>query len=61
MEYIRLGSTGMKVSRICLGGMSYGGLYDWRPCALEEEDSRPFIRRAAISSDPPPYLSIRPC
>ena len=46
MEYIRLGSTGLKVSRICLGCMSYGGPNDWWSWALEEEKSRPFIQRA---------------
>ena len=46
MEYVKLGNTGMKVSRICLGCMSYGGPSDWWPWALEEEDSRPFIQRA---------------
>ena len=46
MDYIRLGSTGLKVSRICLGCMSYGdpaGRWKW---ALDEEHSRPFIQRA---------------
>jgi aryl-alcohol dehydrogenase-like predicted oxidoreductase len=47
MEYTRLGRTGLKVSRICLGCMSYGipgrGLHAW---TLEEDQSRPFIRRA---------------
>jgi 1-deoxyxylulose-5-phosphate synthase len=46
MEYVRLGSTGMKVSRICLGCMSYGGPADRWPWALNEETSRPFIQRA---------------
>jgi len=47
MDYIRLGSTGLKVSRICLGCMSYGvperGAHPW---TLPEDTSRPFIRRA---------------
>ena len=46
MEYVRLGGTGLKVSRICLGCMSYGepnGRWLW---ALDEEHSRPFIQRA---------------
>jgi aryl-alcohol dehydrogenase-like predicted oxidoreductase len=46
MEYIRFGSTGMKVSRICLGCMSYGGPTERWPWALDEEISRPFIQRA---------------
>jgi len=46
MDYIRLGSTGMKVSRICLGCMSFGQPNEQRPWALTEEQSRPFIRRA---------------
>ena len=45
MEYIRLGSTGLKVSRICLGCMTYGSK-KWREWVLEEDDSRPFFRRA---------------
>ena len=46
MEYVRFGSTGMKVSRICLGCMSYGGPTERWPWALDEDDSRPFIKRA---------------
>ena len=46
MEYIRFGSTGLKVSRICLGCMSYGGPTERWPWALDEETSRPFIQRA---------------
>jgi 1-deoxyxylulose-5-phosphate synthase len=45
MEYTRLGSTGTKVSRICLGCMSYG-TPEWREWVLPEEDSMPFFRRA---------------
>ncbi|MEU5864061.1 aldo/keto reductase [Nonomuraea sp. NPDC047529] len=46
MEYMRLGATGMKVSRICLGMMSYGdpARQEW---ALPEEEAEPIIRRAA--------------
>ena len=47
MDYTRLGHTGLKVSRLCLGCMSYGvparGPHSW---TLDEEQSRPFIRRA---------------
>ena len=45
MEYIKLGSTGLKVSRLCLGAMTYGSK-KWREWVLEEEESRPFIKRA---------------
>jgi 1-deoxyxylulose-5-phosphate synthase len=45
MEYTRLGSTGLKVSRICLGCMSYG-TSKWRPWVLDEADAKPFFRRA---------------
>jgi aryl-alcohol dehydrogenase (NADP+) len=45
MRYVRLGSTGVKVSRICLGCMTYGTT-DWRPWILNEDAARPFIRRA---------------
>jgi aryl-alcohol dehydrogenase-like predicted oxidoreductase len=47
MEYINLGNTGLKVSRLCLGCMSYGepgrGMQPW---SLDEEASRPFFRQA---------------
>ena len=47
MRYVKLGSTGMDVSRICLGCMSYGipdrGNHEW---TLDEEASRPFIKQA---------------
>lgn len=45
MDYVRLGSTGLKVSRLCLGTMTYG-TPAWRPWVLDEQASRPFIRRA---------------
>jgi aryl-alcohol dehydrogenase-like predicted oxidoreductase len=45
MNYTRLGKTGLKVSRICLGCMTYG-TPQWRDWVLDEEASRPFIRRA---------------
>src|SRR5277367_6793051 len=45
MEYVNLGKAGVKVSRICLGAMTYGSK-SWREWVLEEEESRPFIRRA---------------
>lgn len=47
MEYIKFGNTGMDVSRICLGCMSFGevppGGHQW---VLDEEHSRPIIKRA---------------
>lgn len=47
MQYARLGSTGLEVSRICLGCMTYGvpgrGTHEW---TLDEEASRPLIRQA---------------
>src|ERR1041384_3528216 len=45
MIYIPLGRTGLKVSRICLGTMTYG-TPQWRSWVLDEEASRPFLRRA---------------
>ena len=45
MQYVNLGKTGLKVSRICLGMMSYG-TPEWRAWVLDEEASRPFVRRA---------------
>jgi 1-deoxyxylulose-5-phosphate synthase len=53
MDYARLGGTGLKVSRICLGCMSYGdpdraapdGTRRW-PWALREDQARPFFKRA---------------
>jgi 1-deoxyxylulose-5-phosphate synthase len=45
MESINLGKTGLKVSRLCLGCMTYGSK-KWRPWVLEEEEARPFFRRA---------------
>jgi aryl-alcohol dehydrogenase-like predicted oxidoreductase len=45
MNYVRLGSSGLKVSRICLGTMTYG-TPEWRAWVLDEVESRPFIKRA---------------
>jgi len=45
MEFVRLGTSGLKVSRICLGTMTYG-TPKWRKWVLEEGESRPFIQRA---------------
>ena len=45
MDYVRLGTTGLKVSRLCLGAMTYG-TPAWRPWVLDEDTSRPFLKRA---------------
>ena len=45
MDFVRLGSTGLKVSRLCLGCMTYG-LPEWREWVLDEAASRPLIRKA---------------
>jgi 1-deoxyxylulose-5-phosphate synthase len=45
VDYINLGTTGLKVSRVCLGCMSYG-TPKWRPWVLDEQASRPFFERA---------------
>jgi aryl-alcohol dehydrogenase-like predicted oxidoreductase len=45
MQYVNLGSTGLKVSRLCLGCMTYGAKI-WREWVLEEKDAQPFIRQA---------------
>jgi aryl-alcohol dehydrogenase (NADP+) len=45
MDYVNLGRTGLKVSRLCLGTMTYGSPA-WRPWVLDEAAGRPFIERA---------------
>jgi 1-deoxyxylulose-5-phosphate synthase len=45
MDYVRLGTTGLKVSRLCLGTMTYG-TPQWRPWILDEQAARPFFKRA---------------
>ncbi|MCA0452427.1 MAG: aldo/keto reductase [Chloroflexi bacterium] len=45
MEYVRLGKTGLKVSRLCLGCMTYG-TPAWREWVLDEDTSRPFFQKA---------------
>ncbi|WP_248925063.1 aldo/keto reductase [Paenibacillus hamazuiensis] len=47
MEYVKLGNTGLDVSRLCLGCMSFGVAERWtHPWVLDEERSRPIIKRA---------------
>jgi len=45
MDFTNLGQTGLKVSRICLGMMTYG-TSQWRPWILDEADARPIVQRA---------------
>jgi aryl-alcohol dehydrogenase-like predicted oxidoreductase len=45
MIYVNLGHTGLKVSRLCFGTMTYGSK-KWREWVLEEDEARPFFRRA---------------
>ncbi len=45
MQFTQLGKSGLTVSRICLGCMSYG-TSKWRPWILDEADAKPFYRRA---------------
>jgi len=45
VEYVRLGATGLKVSRLCLGMMTYGSP-QWHPWTLDEAAARPFVQRA---------------
>ena len=45
MEQVNLGRTGLRVSRVCLGMMSFGR-FEGRPWALAEEDAEPIVRRA---------------
>lgn len=47
MKYVNLGRSGLKVSRLCLGCMSYGEPERLpQPWSLDEKASRPFIRQA---------------
>lgn len=46
MDTVRFGTTGLKVSRLCLGCMSYGGPDPRWTWALDEEDSRASIKHA---------------
>ena len=49
MDYVNLGHTGLKVSRLCLGMMTYGSSA-WREWVLDEDASRPFVKQALASS-----------
>ena len=46
MKYVNLGETGLRVSRICLGMMSYGNGSE-RPWVLDEDAAEPIVRAAA--------------
>jgi aryl-alcohol dehydrogenase-like predicted oxidoreductase len=48
MDYLNLGQTGLRVSRLCLGMMSYGQ-HESRPWALDETQAEPIVRRAVES------------
>jgi len=45
MQYVNLGKSGLKVSRLCLGMMTYGSK-KWREWVLEENEAKPFVKRA---------------
>ena len=45
MQYVNLGKTGLQVSRLCLGMMTYGAA-SWRQWVLNEDQARPFVQRA---------------
>jgi aryl-alcohol dehydrogenase (NADP+) len=45
MDYVNLGKTGLKVSRLCLGCMSFGSS-KWRSWVLDNDEARPFVRKA---------------
>ena len=45
MQYVNLGRSGLKVSRLCLGMMSYGSKA-WREWVLEEKEAQPFVKHA---------------
>ena len=56
MHYVNLGATGLQVSRVCLGTMSYG-TSKWRPWVLDEDTAEPIVRArrttGSTSSTPP--------
>ena len=66
MRYVNLGSTGLRVSRICLGMMSYGK-HESREWALDEKGAEPIVRRAVEggitffdTSKGPVFRGLRP-
>ncbi|MGO8876968.1 MAG: hypothetical protein ACLQNG_14545 [Acidimicrobiales bacterium] len=66
MNYVNLGATGLRVSRLCMGMMGFGGHPD-RPWAIDEEAAEPIVKAAGASSStartstrasrPPPRIS----
>ena len=52
MQYTNLGKTGLKVSRLCLGMMTYG-TPKWRPWVLDEAASRPLVRAGGVEASLP--------
>ena len=51
MEYVRLGQTGLKVSRLALGCMSFGERNEFHQWTLDEESSQPYFRQARGARD----------
>ena len=49
MEYVNLGTTGLKVSRICLGTMTYGSP-KWRDWVIDYDASKPFIHSTRLGT-----------
>lgn len=45
MDFVNLGKSGLKVSRLCLGMMTYGSK-SWREWVLPEAEAKPFVQRA---------------
>ncbi len=50
MDYVNLGASGLKVSRIALGMMTFG-TSEWRPWVLGEDAARPIVKRAVVVAD----------
>ena len=49
MKYTKLGNTGLEISRICFGTMSFGSPNEKRPWVLQDDDARPLFRKALES------------